>query len=160
MTQPLPDDPHTSHPLLQTRKPLAFQGRSDDDGQRRDKGIANCTVSMQQVYQRLNTTPKQIGDFCEKWKIDELALFGSILRDDFRPEGHDPSDVDVLYTQMPKAKYGFEIFDMKEELETLFARKVDFVSRSSIQRSRNWLRRQAILESEQVIYAKKPTVTD
>jgi uncharacterized protein len=116
-------------------------------------------MPMQKIYQRLNTTPERIASFCEEWQIAEFALFGSVLRDDFRVDGDDPSDVDVLYTHMPETKYGFEIFDMKEELEILFTRRVDFVSKKAIQNSRNWLRRQSIFESAQVIYAKRWTVT-
>ncbi|NJK36221.1 MAG: DNA polymerase subunit beta [Oscillatoriales cyanobacterium SM2_2_1] len=90
--------------------------------------------------------------------MEELALFGSVLREDFRAGGDDPSDIDVLYTHLPQAKYGFEIFDMKEELEILFARTVDCVSKNAVQSSRNWLRRSTILESAQVIYAKGSAV--
>jgi uncharacterized protein len=114
---------------------------------------------IQRIYQRLNTTPEKIAAFCEKWQIAEFSLFGSVLRDDFRVEGENPSDIDVLYIHEPEAKYGFEIFDMKEDLENLFNRKVDFISKKAIQNSRNWLRRQTILEAAQVIYAKRSAVT-
>jgi uncharacterized protein len=119
---------------------------------------AGSAIPMQKIYRRLSTTPERIASFCEKWQITEFALFGSVLRDDFRAYGDDPSDIDVLYTHTPERKYGFEIFDMKEELEILFTRKVDFVSKKAIQNSRNWLRRQSIFESAQVIYAERWTV--
>lgn len=112
------------------------------------------TIPMKEIYIRLNVTPKQLADFCEKWQLLELSLFGSVLRDDFRAEGDDPSDIDVLYVNAPEVRYGFAFFDLKEELEHLFSRKVDFVSKQGIQNSRNGLRRKSILESARVIYAK------
>lgn len=114
--------------------------------------------SLQKIYQRLNTTPDKLASFCEKWQIIELYLFGSVLRDDFRPDGDDPSDIDLLYTNSPKVRYGFKFFDMHEELEKLLNRKVDLVSKRGIENSRNYLRRKYILESIQVIYAKGSTV--
>ncbi len=114
--------------------------------------------SIQEIYQRLNITPAEIAKFCEKWQIIELSLFGSVLRDDFRDKGDDPSDIDLLYTKATEARYGFKIFDMQEELEKLLNRKVDLVSKQGIQNSRNHLRSQCILESTQVIYAKRSTV--
>lgn len=114
--------------------------------------------SLQQIYQRLNTTPEKLVRFCEKWQIIELALFGSVLSDNFRPDGEDPSDIDLLYTNASETRYGFQFFDMQEELEKLLNRKVDLVSKRGIETSRNYLRRKSILESTQVIYAKRSTV--
>ena len=88
----------------------------------------------------------------------ELYLFGSVLREDFRPDGDDPSDIDLLYTNSPGVRYGFKFFDMQEELEKLLNRKIDLVSKQGIENSRNYLRRKSILESIQVIYAKGSTV--
>ena len=114
--------------------------------------------SLQQIYQRLNTTPEKLVRFCEKWQIIELALFGSVLSDNFCPDGEDPSDIDLLYTNASETRYGFQFFDMQEELEKLLNRKVDLVSKRGIETSRNYLRRKSILESTQVIYAKRSTV--
>lgn len=92
----------------------------------------------------------QLTEFCQRWKVRELALFGSVLRDDFRPD----SDIDILVTFAPEAKRGvFVLAQMQEELETLFGRSVDLVSKRAIERSQNWIRRQNILEFAQVIYA-------
>ena len=66
----------------------------------------------------------RITAFCQKWKITELALFGSVLREDFRSD----SDVDVLVTFSHDSDWGIEhLLDMKEELEALFGRAVDLV---------------------------------
>lgn len=63
----------------------------------------------------------QIEDFCRRHHIKRLALFGSVLRDDFRPD----SDVDVLVEFEEGMSPGLAYFSMEEELSTLFGRKVD-----------------------------------
>ncbi len=74
-------------------------------------------------------------------------MFGSVLRDDFRPD----SDVDVLVSIDPKAHIGlFEIVDMQIELETIFKRPVDLVEKEGL---RNPYRRREILRTAQVVYA-------
>lgn len=89
-------------------------------------------------------------EFCDRWHITEFALFGSVLREDFQPE---TSDIDVLVSFAPDARKGlFEWLDMKEELEQLFQRNVDFVSKAAIEESHNWLRKRNILNSAQIIY--------
>ena len=91
----------------------------------------------------------QIAEFCQRWKIVELALFGSVLREDFRSD----SDVDVLVTFAPDATWTlFDHVDMQDELKNLFGRQVDLVSRRGVERSRNARRRQAILDSAKPIY--------
>ena len=93
---------------------------------------------------------EQLGELCRRWNVQELALFGSVLRDDFRPD----SDVDVLVRFHPAARWSlFDIGGMLEELSALFGRKVDLVERESIERSRNPIRRRHILENHRVIYA-------
>ena len=88
--------------------------------------------------------------FCRKWGIVELALFGSVLRDDFGPE----SDVDVLVRYAPDATHSlFDFADRQEELAEIFGRPVDLVSRKAIERSENPFRRKAILDSARVVYA-------
>ena len=88
--------------------------------------------------------------FCERWRITELALFGSVLRPDFRPE----SDIDFLVTFDPDAPWSLiDHGTMIAELSTLLGRQADLVSRRGIERSENWIRRRAILESAHVIYA-------
>lgn len=97
------------------------------------------------------TIPKaKIAEFCRKWGIVEFSLFGSILRKDFRPD----SDIDVLVAFSPDAPITlFDIVRMEEELEEILGREVDLVAKDTIERSRNYLRRKAILESREVIYA-------
>lgn len=86
MTQPT-YDPHNLQPLSQMQTELVWEGKYDEYGDRHEVDIAECAIPMQEIYQRLNTTPEELVNFCEKWKIEELALFGSVLRDDFRAGG-------------------------------------------------------------------------
>jgi predicted nucleotidyltransferase len=92
---------------------------------------------------------EDINQFCTKWLIKELSVFGSVLRDDFN---QDSSDIDVLVEFLPTASWGWEIASMKKELEIIFKRSVDLVSKRAIERSRNPFRKKEILESFQVIY--------
>ena len=98
---------------------------------------------------RVNVPHDRIKGFCVKWKISQLALFGSVLRDDFSPA----SDVDVLVSFAPDADWSlFDLADMEAELAKLFGRKVDLASKKGIEQSRNPIRKQEILGSAQVIY--------
>jgi hypothetical protein len=107
------------------------------------------TLSTTGLYNRLGITATQLSALCRRWQIAELALFGSILRDDFQ----DSSDVDMLVTYHPQAKRGlFEKMMLKAELEALTHRKVDLVSKTAIENSRNWVRRENILNTAEVIY--------
>ena len=98
---------------------------------------------------RVDVPKDQTAEFCRKWKIRELALFGSVLRDDFRPE----SDVDVLVTFAQEAHSGFDhLLDMKSELETLFGHPVDLVEKRLVDESPNYIRRKHILTHMETIY--------
>lgn len=93
---------------------------------------------------------EKITEFCDRWQITEFALFGSILRDDFR----DDSDIDILVTFAPTAQRGLtETLQMRDELQAIFDRDVDLIVKAAIERSENWLRRKNILESAKIIYA-------
>jgi uncharacterized protein len=101
------------------------------------------------VSQRISASPAQIAEFCQRWQITEFALFGSVLRDDFRPD----SDIDVLVTFSPEQWLTLDDWQaMQTEIETLFKRKVDLVSKKYL---KNPYRRHEILNTRQVIYAVK-----
>lgn len=89
----------------------------------------------------------KIRDFCTRWKIREFSLFGSVLRDDFRPN----SDVDVLVSFEPNDPWDYWNGwpEMIDELEAMFGRKVDFVEKEAL---RNPYRRHEILKTRKVIY--------
>jgi predicted nucleotidyltransferase len=98
---------------------------------------------------QINIPSDRIEEFCQRWKINELALFGSILRDDFTSE----SDIDVLVSFAGGAGWSlFDLLDMTEELETIFGRKVDLVEKEAL---RNPFRRYAILPHREIIYAAR-----
>ena len=97
----------------------------------------------------LTIPPEKLQEFCRRWQIVELALFGSVLRDDFGPD----SDVDVLVSFAEDAGHSlFELDDMESELREIFGREVDLVTRRGIESSPNYLRRNAILRSAEIIY--------
>ena len=90
---------------------------------------------------------KKIEEFCKRWSITEFSVFGSVLRDDFRPD----SDIDILISIDPKAHIGlFEIAKMGIELEDIFKRPVDLVEKEGLV---NPYRRSEILRTAQVVYA-------
>ena len=97
---------------------------------------------------RIDIPSDEIAAFCKRWQITELALFGSVLRDDFSPD----SDIDVLVEFEPGRTPGLRFVSMSMELSELFGRPVDVLTRSSVERSPNYLRRKAILDSAEVIY--------
>jgi hypothetical protein len=90
---------------------------------------------------------KQIEDFCRRWKIKEFALFGSVLRADFRPD----SDIDVLVSFEPDGGITFDNrVEILDELAEIFGREVDLVEKDTI---RNPFRRHDILTTKEVVYA-------
>lgn len=92
---------------------------------------------------------EQIETFCQKWQIVEFALFGSVLREDFRPD----SDLDVLVTFHPDAPWGiFELVEIEQELAQLVDRDVDLLEKQVIEKSDNHIRREAILTTAKVLY--------
>lgn len=105
------------------------------------------TAELRTIWNdRLKVTESAIADFCHRWKIVEFALFGSVLREDFRPD----SDIDILIQFAPKPGWDlFHLMDMKRELKTLFGREVDLLEKRQLQ---NPFRRAEILRTHQVIY--------
>jgi predicted nucleotidyltransferase/uncharacterized protein with HEPN domain len=93
---------------------------------------------------RLDLPEEELADFCRRWRVEELAVFGSALRDDFRPD----SDVDFLVTFEPDAAWSlFDQFRMQDEFAALLGRRVDLIERRAVESSPNWIRRRAILSS-------------
>lgn len=99
---------------------------------------------------KINLSIKDLADFCLKWKISEISLFGSALTDRFTRE----SDLDFLVTFAPDANWGLlEHQRMQAELAHLSGRNIDIVSRKAVERSANWIRRKSILDSAVPLYA-------
>jgi len=91
---------------------------------------------------RIDIERERIAEFCRRNHIQGLSLFGSVLRDDFRPD----SDVDVLVEFEPGHVPGLAFFEMEQELSVIIGRKVDLVTRQCVEQGRNWIRRRHILE--------------
>ena len=89
----------------------------------------------------------KIADFCRRWRVKELAIFGSALGDNFRRD----SDVDVLVVFQDDAKWDlFDHMKAEEELKQVFGWEVDLVEKKAI---RNPFRLRHILNNHEVIYA-------
>ncbi|HEU0076809.1 MAG TPA: nucleotidyltransferase family protein [Longimicrobiaceae bacterium] len=104
---------------------------------------------LHDVDAKIELPGERIAAFCRRWHVVELALFGSVLRDDFGPA----SDVDVLVTFDPENTPSlFDHVDMQDELAEIFGRPVDLASRRGVEQSPNPFRRKAILGSARTIY--------
>jgi predicted nucleotidyltransferase len=107
---------------------------------------------MERVARKLDIEPAEIECFCQKWQVNELALFGSALRDDFRTN----SDVDLLVSFAEDATWSlFDLVTMEDELSTLLGREVDLVERSALEHSENYIRRRHILASAEPFYVAR-----
>ena len=104
------------------------------------------------VNPQLAVDEGRLSTFCRRWKIAELAVFGSALRSDFRPD----SDVDFLVTFSPEADWSLlDHVTMETELSEIVGRRIDLVSRRAVERSDNWIRREAILQSAEPFFVAR-----
>jgi predicted nucleotidyltransferase len=112
--------------------------------------MVTSTITRAKI--RISIPRKKLAEFCKRWKISELALFGSVLREDF----HTNSDIDLLVSFNPRAKISlFDLVRMQNELKEIFGREVDLVERRAIEKSENYIRRKNILSQTKVIYAAR-----
>lgn len=101
---------------------------------------------MDAVSTNIAIDDEAITAFCQQWKVVELSLFGSVLRDDFGPH----SDVDVLVVFEADAPWSYWDWGaMTAQLETIFGRSVDLVEKRSVV---NPYRRHHILTTRRIIY--------
>ena len=97
----------------------------------------------------LSVPMNRVSEYCRANGIKRLDVFGSALRADFGPE----SDIDLLVEFEPDRKLGlFDFVRIEQGFADLFGRKVDLVERSAVERSRNYIRRAAILGSAETIH--------
>jgi predicted nucleotidyltransferase len=87
-----------------------------------------------------------VSEFCERHHITRLALFGSVIRDDFRPE----SDIDVLVEFQPGIRVGLAFIRMQDELSAVLGRTVDLHTPASLSK---YFRDQVLREAEPLYVA-------
>ena len=111
---------------------------------------------MQTFYSRaMIPFPQQIPEenireFCGKWNITEMSVFGSILNKNFNPE----SDIDFVVRFKEGVKWSlFDHMSMEEELTKICGRPIDLITMRSIEDSPNWIRKKTILDTMEQIYA-------
>jgi uncharacterized protein len=98
------------------------------------------------VSRNVDISMDRIEGFCRRWKIREFSLFGSVLREDFRPD----RDVHVLVRFEPNDQWDlFDLGAMRDELVGMFGREVDLVEEEGL---RNPFRRRTIMDTREVIY--------
>ena len=93
----------------------------------------------------------RLAEFCRTNGIASLAVFGSALRDDFGPQ----SDIDLLVEFEPGQTPGLRFVSIAAELSDLFGRPVDILTRPSVERSPNYIRRKEILDTAEILYAAR-----
>ena len=104
---------------------------------------------MLRINSNVAVDEAKLTDFCRRWKISQLAVFGSARRPDFRPD----SDVDFLVSFLPEADWSlFDHVTMESELSDLIGRGVDLISRKAVEASSNWIRREAILTGAEPLF--------
>ncbi|GJQ32504.1 MAG: hypothetical protein HBSAPP04_13430 [Ignavibacteriaceae bacterium] len=97
-----------------------------------------------------NIDQTRLEKICQKFGITELSLFGSAIRDDFS----EASDIDILVNfEKESVPTLFRFEELRLELQELFGRDIDLLTKRSIEKSRNRYRRQKILGNHRVIYA-------
>ena len=91
-----------------------------------------------------------IAELCRRYAVEELSVFGSALRNDFRGD----SDIDFLvrFQNNDAGDWAYKYTELERELSLLLSRKVDVVSRASVEESENYLRRRHILNSAKTVY--------
>jgi len=100
---------------------------------------------------RVKLPLERIADFCRRWSIARLEVFGSVLRDDFRAD----SDLDSVATYLPKAHWSLlDRVRMKLELESMLAREVDLLNRRALERPQAGGRATRILAEAETVYAR------
>ena len=106
-------------------------------------------TSIEQILiSRLSVTREQMVDFCNRWNLAEMPLFGSVLMNEFSED----SDVDLLVEFKPDCSPGLEFVAMCDELSVIFRWPVDVLTRSSVETSENYIRRREILGSARTIH--------
>lgn len=94
---------------------------------------------------RIEIPPNELAAFCRRYHIQELSLFGSVLRPDFGPD----SDIDVLVEFEPETRIGLKFFKIEDELTELLGRRVDLTTKDGL----HALIKNDVLTKRMVVYA-------
>ncbi len=97
---------------------------------------------------KLDIDRSRLDALCRRYRIARLEIIGSFARGDPGPE----SDVDLLVTFEPEARIGLEFVKLREELQALFRREVDLLTRSSVEKSPNKYLRHFVLQRREPIH--------
>ena len=115
------------------------------------RDVCRFAEEPERSYLPITLDTERMAEFCRRWKIRELDVFGSVLTVQFAPS----SEVDFLATFAADARWSLlDETPMEEELAAIVGRRVDLVSRRAVERSHNWIRRKAILESARPVYVE------
>lgn len=118
---------------------------------RSTSGATSTASAPELLHRRVGLDLSSVRAFCRRWRVVELAVYGSVLRDDFTAA----SDVDFLYRAAQDADVTLlDEVHMEEALRALVGRPVDLVSRAAVEHSSNWIRRRHILESARPVYVE------
>jgi predicted nucleotidyltransferase len=102
---------------------------------------------MDKIHQLIPLSKLQA--FCSKWKIKTFYVFGSVLRDDFK----NSSDLDIMIEFLDHADWSLlDHVEMKDELSSITGRSIDLLTKKSVERSLNKIRKEEILRTAQAIY--------
>ena len=102
------------------------------------------------TIKNMEVSDQELGSLCHKWRIRRISLFGSALKGDLRLD----SDIDLLVEFESGEQWSLmDLVRAQEEFTQLFGRRVDLVEKKNVERSSNWIRRNSILNSAEVIYA-------
>lgn len=121
----------------------------DDENTLSDTDAAVRDGAQAILGTRIPALPDEVAQFCRRWRVRQMALFGSVLREDFGPH----SDIGVLVSFAPGPTPGlFGLVRMERDLAELFGRPVDVRTRRAVRDSRNRIRRRRILDAARVIH--------
>jgi predicted nucleotidyltransferase len=111
-----------------------------------DEGESIETATMIDEEKSLHIPTDELASLCRRYKVSELALFGSVVRKDHLPQ----SDVDLLVSFQPRTRVTFTtLARMQRELESLLGRKVDLVPKAGLKP----MIRDHVLATARVLYA-------
>ncbi len=96
-------------------------------------------------YVTVDLRDSRIAEVCRRYGVAELSVFGSVARGD----DTDESDVDLLYVLAPDSKLGFDIVDLRDDLQKIVGRHIDLVPKSRLK----WVIRDRVLAEARVLYA-------